>query len=189
MSVKKYIFIFRERRINAFFVDLLLKNYGISDFVFIKDKTSLEGYASIGEMKIAADFGLEMCLNREKIKQLEEKFRKNHLDYLNLLNYFDRINLETLSDGQIKAVLDDFCAISKINVDIYFLTESHYFEKLEKKIKGFIAKKCNGKNEMNKYFIHLTTPANIYNIVNRVKIEWAELIKKNQGKNIDIVKL
>lgn len=185
MSMKKYVFIFREKRLDAFFVDLLLKNYGISDFVFIEDKTSLEGYASMGEIKKASDFGLELCLNRDKIKQLEEKFMSNRLNYLNFLNYLDKANLEVLNNDQIKVVLDDFCKISKINVDIYFVTESHYFEKLEKKIKGFISKKCSDPKELNKYFIHLTTPANIYNIVNRVEIEWVELVKKNKGKNID----
>ncbi len=183
--MKKYIFIFREGRLDAFFVDLLLKNYGIYDFVFIGDETSLEGYASIEEIRKASDFGLELCLNRDRIKQLEEKFMSNRLKYLSFLNYLDKTNLETLGNNQIKTILDDFCAISKINVDIYFVTESHYFEKLEKKIKSFIAKKCKEPGELNKYFIHLTTPANIYSTINRVEIEWAELVKRHKGKNID----
>ncbi|MCK5475706.1 MAG: hypothetical protein KAI71_03960 [Candidatus Pacebacteria bacterium] len=183
--MKKYTFIFREGRLDAFFVDLLLRNYGIDDFVFIEDKHSLEGYASLGEMKKASEIGFDLCLNRNKIKQLEERFKKNYLTYLNFLNYLDKTNLEDLDNNEIKIVLEKFCAISRINVDIYFLTESHYFEKLEKRIKGFLLKKSNDPSELNKYFIHLTTPANIYNFVHREELEWVELIKKNKIRNIN----
>ena len=169
--MKKYTFIFREGRLDAFFVDLLLRNYGIDDFVFIEDKHSLEGYASLGEMKKASKIGYDLCLNRNKVKELEEKFRKNYLTYLDFLNYLDKTNLEDLDNKELENVLDKFCAISRINVDIYFLTESHYFEKLEKKIKGFLAKKTNGPIELNKYFIHLTTPSNIYNFIHREALE------------------
>ena len=183
--MKKYTFIFREGRLDAFFVDLLLRNYGIDDFVFIEDKHSLEGYASLGEMKKASKIGFDLCLSRNKIKQLEERFKKNYLTYLNFLNYLDKTNLENLDNNEIKIVLEKFCAISRINVDIYFLTESHYFEKLEKRIKNFLSKKSNSPSELNKYFIHLTTPANIYNFIHREELEWIELIKKNQTKNIN----
>jgi len=183
--MKKYTFIFREGRLDAFFVDLLLRNYGIDDFVFIEDKHSLEGYASLGEMKKASKIGYDLCLNRNKVKELEEKFRKNYLIYLDFLNYLDKTNLENLSNKELENVLDKFCAISRINVDIYFLTESHYFEKLEKKIKDFLAKKTNGPSELNKYFIHLTTPSNIYNFIHREELEWVELIKRHKTRNIE----
>ena len=180
--MKKYIFIFRERRLDAFFVDLLLRNYGIDDFIFIEDKHSLEGYASLGEMKKASKIGFDLCLNRNSIKQLEKRFKKNYLTYLNFLNYLDKTNLEDLDNNEIKIVLEKFCAISRINVDIYFLTESHYFEKLEKRIKDFLSKKSNSPSELNKYFIHLTTPANIYNFIHREELEWIELVKRNKIK-------
>ena len=186
--MKKYNFIFREGKMNVFFVDLILENYGICDFVFIVDEFSLEGFASPREMSEASKIGFNLCSDKNKINQLEKKFKKNSSNYLKFLDHLDKINFENLSDRQLKNIFKKFCNVSKNNVDIYFLTEPHFFEKVEVKMRDYILKKQNKTSELNKYFIDLTTPLNINSIFNDEEIEWIKLVKRVKSKNVDIEK-
>lgn len=186
--MEKYSFIFREGKMNTFFVDLILENYGICNFVFIASKSSLEGFASQEEMKKASKIGFDLCSNKNKIKQLEEKFKKNSSDYLKFLDHLDKINFENLSNKQLKNIFRKFCTISKNNVDIYFLTEPHFFEKVEIKMKDHILKKQGKASELNRYFVDLTTPLNINSIFNDEEIEWIKLIKKAKSKTVEVEK-
>lgn len=171
----RYNFLFREGANPVFFTDLLLKNYGILDLVFICDDSILEGYASDLEMERAARAGLSLFSDSRRIEELKNSFDKNYLYHIKLLNKIDK--LDKLGNDQLTEILENFCTSARNNIKIYFSTEPHFLATVEEKLREFISQKCQDKTKANQYLINLTTPFRADNFPNKEKIAWNDLVK------------